>query len=122
MKYLYFVEIDGVKYYKGDTFWSKTSDITQAKCYNEHRVRLLVSYGQGFGYWKETEPDDYKSNYSKHDGALLGYSEYEDSIDDDSVAIKTAYLFIFNLNFEAECSYTDYKKVNRSSKIDKILK
>ena len=35
MKAIYFIEIEGVKYYKTDTFWSKSKDFKHAKIHSD---------------------------------------------------------------------------------------
>ena len=123
MIYLYFIEIDGVKHYKTDIFWSTTKSQGYAKPYNTLQPTLLTVYGQGFKYWRTTKEEDYLKEYSKYNGALLGYSQFDDCIpNDESKPLNIDYLFIFNVNSEAEYTISDYKQENRNNQIDKILK
>jgi hypothetical protein len=81
MKALLFVEIDGKKYFKCDTFWSQSFNPEHAKIYSDDSSQLkgwLQSAIHGYIYKSKDKTlegsiEEWKIWIKKHEGAKLGY-------------------------------------------------
>lgn len=118
MNAVYFIEKEGVKHYKCDTFWSRSTDITDAKIHDDSRVGdFLNSLINGY----------LKDGGSELDGSIYGYQTFEESqlenrffLKPNPEILQTYYVNIIrvkNGRFEIE----DYRNVVRGQKIDNIL-
>lgn len=132
MEVIYFIEKDGVKSYKADSFWSTTQKVEYAKTHSDSeddQKRLFESYLSSMCIAKEGGVDFIMSKQ----GLIYGF----DIIDNGIKILETKYLKIiskieiigekkrhlgslskFNLNLEIE----DYKSFIRNGKINNILK
>jgi hypothetical protein len=132
MKAIYFIEKDGVKSYKADSFWSTTKKVEYAKTHTDSvddQKRFFESYLSSMCISKEGDTDFIMSRQ----GLIYGF----DIIDNGYNILETIYLKIiskieiidekkghlgslskFNLNLEIE----DYKLFIRNEKINNILK
>jgi len=130
MKYIYFIERKGVKYYKLDTFWSESKDITRSKVYRNINKDLLTSYGYGLEMLFDNNPGKYLNDYEYFNNAYLGYQTLEDDqvhpyneriLIDKPIPIDTTYIFTLNVYENGTNELTDYKRENRERKIKTIL-
>lgn len=82
MRAIYFVEIDGEKYYKCDTFWSKSKDKKHAKIHNDDQYdqeRFFTSLISGFKPYNTKElSDDEFEKMKRYEGSLYGYQKILD--------------------------------------------
>ena len=77
MRAVYFVEIEGIKYYKIDSFWSKSKDFTHAKIHDDSKNdkdRFFTSLISGLKPYKVEEHDDEDwVKIQRWNGSLYGY-------------------------------------------------
>lgn len=81
MKALIFVEINGEKFFKCDTFWSKSSKPYDAKVYHDNDPKQLKDWLQsvihGMIFPGKGSPEKgleiYEEEMRKYDGSKLGY-------------------------------------------------
>ena len=130
MKYIYFTERNGVKYYKLDTFWSSSDDISRSKIYSTIDKDLLNSYVYNIEMWAQNRYDKFLEHYKDYHHSSLGYQIIEDDqvnpdneyiLIDNPVPKDTVYLYTMNVYEDGKAELTDYKKVNRERKIKSIL-
>jgi len=130
LKYIYFIERNGVKYYKLDTFWSESKDITSSKVYSSINLELLDSYTHTISYWFENNQDAYLKHYEEWNNAFLGYQTLEDDqtqpdnkyiLVDKPIISDTTYIFTLNIYKDCTIVLRDYKIKNRENKLKIIL-
>ena len=73
MRAVLFVEIKGVKYFKCDTFWSKSENPRNTKIYSNDRMSELKDWLQSIFPYNIYE-DMFEAVYEKYNNAKLGYS------------------------------------------------
>lgn len=132
MNAIYFIEKDGIKYYKCDTFWSKSEDRKNAKIHNDSKHdqdrffdSSLYSLEKIMTY-NEEERDSIKRFF---EGAIYGYQTFKDdqlqnqfSLKEDSEISETVYLkMIQNIKDDGSFEVIDYKQILRDEKINKII-
>ncbi len=135
MRAVYFIEVDGIKYYKCDTFWSKSSKQIHAKIHDDSEYdqkRFFDSLIYGFKPYKEKEwkDEDYPS-IKKYENSLYGYQTILDeesketafTLKEDSNLSEPIYLIkIETISKSGEVESYDYRKViNRETKINQII-
>ena len=87
MRAVLFVEIDGVKYFKCDTFWSKSENPRNAKIYSNDDMSNLKDWLQSvFPY--NIYVDMFESVYNRYNGAKLGYFIPDESLYENSFILK----------------------------------
>ena len=134
MRAIYFIEIDGEKYYKCDTFWSKSRDKKHAKIHNDEQYdqdRFFTSLIGGFKPYNTSElSDDEFQKMKRYEGGLYGYQTILDeptketawSLLEESKLSDPIYLRqITSISKEGKTDSIDYKVVNRDIKIDNII-
>lgn len=130
---IYFIESKGVKLYKCDTFWSKSTKVTNAKIHDNSEYdqkRFFDSLTYGFKPWKEDVWDDkaYKDLKDRYDGSVYGYQIIESSVNgftlpEDCKLSEPIYLRkITSFNEKGEFDSIDYKVIIRDDKINQIIK
>lgn len=135
MRAIYFVEVKGVKYYKCDTFWSKSSKHTNAKIHNDTKHdqdRFFESLVYGFKPYnvEELNEEEY-TRFKNYEGSLYGYQTILDpettdtrfSLKEDVKLSEPIYLRkIDSISKRGEVDSYDYKTViERENKINKII-
>lgn len=131
MRAVYFVEIDGERYYKCDTFWSKSKDKKHAKIHNDEQYdqeRFFSSLIGGFKPYntKELSDDDFEK-MKRYEGGLYGYQTISDdevyfTLLDSSILSDPIYLRqIVSISKKGETDSIDYKVINRDLKINEII-
>lgn len=135
MRALYFIEAtDGTKYYKCDTFWSKSHKRTHAKIHEDTQYdkdRFFTSLIYGFKPYKgeELSDEDY-TVFKKYVGGLYGYQtiidevtpETQFTIKEDTNISEPVYLRqIVSIDRKGEVDSIDYKVINRDLKINSII-
>ncbi len=125
MKAVYFIEKDGVKYYKCDTFWSKSTDITNAKIHDDSRVNDFLRSLIG----SEPKREYQTASESMINGSIYGYQTFDESqldgpykLKKDPKILHTHYVKKLFLNSNGVWEFMDYKEIVRNEKIGKILK
>lgn len=132
MKAIYFLEKDNVKYYKCDTFWSKSKDRQNAKIHNDSEYdqdrffdAALYSLSR-IGNYNEEEKDSIKGFF---EGCIYGYQTFDDdqlqsqfSLKEDSEVSEPVYLkMVQNVQEDGTFEVIDYKQILRDEKINKII-
>lgn len=126
MNAVYFIEKNGVKYYKCDTFWSKSDKIENAKIHNDSEndqerflKSLLYSLDRGdvsediINFFQDT-----KYGYRKFKGSEVdGFSLKKDAQISEPIYLK----YITNVSKDGY-DIIDYKQILRDEKINKIMK
>jgi hypothetical protein len=115
---IYFIESKGIKYYKADTFWSKTKDYTYAKEHDDTKIdqdRFLESllYSQNSlsdGIVAQTLSVDFYNN------SIYGYQ----TLDKNKMILDTHYLKLIKLDGD-KYKANDYRQIIRDEKIKNIL-
>lgn len=118
MKAIYFIEKDGVKHYKCDTFWSKSKNITDAKIHDDSRVDdFLKSLTSGY----------IVDGGTLINGSIYGYQTFHESqldnpykLKEDPQILQTHYIKIIFVK-EGKFEVVDYKEIIRGQKIDQII-
>jgi len=132
MKAIYFLEKDNVKYYKCDTFWSKSKDRQNAKIhddseYDQDRFFKSALYSLSrIGNYNEEEKDSIKNFF---EGCIYGYQTFDEdqlqsqfSLKEDSEISEPVYLkMIQNIKDDGSFEVIDYKQILRDEKINKII-
>lgn len=132
MKAIYFLEKDNVRYYKCDTFWSKSQDRQNAKIhsdseYDQDRFFDSALYSLNrIGNYNEEEKDSIKDFF---EGCIYGYQTFKDdqlqnqfSLKEDSEISEPFYLkMIQNVKDDGTFEVIDYKQILRDEKINKII-
>jgi hypothetical protein len=105
---IYFIESKGIKYYKADTFWSKTKDYTNAKEHDDTKIdqdRFLESLLNSL-----SDSADFYNN------SIYGYQ----TLDKNKMILDTYYLKLIKLDVD-EYKAIDYIQIIRDEKIKSIL-
>jgi hypothetical protein len=115
---IYFIESKGIKYYKTDTFWSKSKDQLHAKEHDDSKddqERFLESllYFPNKG---DKSKDDLVKTIEFYDNSIYGYQ----TLDDNKTILNTYHINL--IQFDGEKFITsDYKQTLREEKINKII-
>ena len=123
MTSVYFIEKQGIKYYKTDSFWSKSKEIKNAKRHGDSEYdqdRFFEALCYNLKPYKSEEWDD--ENYLK----ILEYKDsiygYQTIIDPECSIVDTVYLKVIeDTSKTGEVSSTSYKIKNREDKINKLI-
>lgn len=135
MRAIYFIEVKGVKYYKCDTFWSKSDKYTHAKIHNDTKHdqdRFFESLIYGFKPYNTDELNDEEYERIKnYEGSLYGYQTILDpetpetrfSLKEGANLSEPIYLRkIDSISKKGEAESHDYKTViERENKINQII-
>jgi len=115
---IYFIESKGVKYYKTDTFWSKSKDQLHAKEHDDSQndqERFLSSLLY-FPNKYDKSKDDLVKTIEFYDNSIYGYQ----TLDDNKTILNTYHLKL--IQFDGEKFITsDYKQTLREEKINKVI-
>jgi predicted class III extradiol MEMO1 family dioxygenase len=118
MRAIYFVESKGVKYYKTDTFWSKSTDFRHAKDHDDSQHdqdRFLDSL-----LYRPNRPDFEKDDkyINFWDNTIYGYQ----TLNDLGEITSTINLKMIHYDHSDKLlKHTDYKQLIREEKINSIL-
>jgi hypothetical protein len=115
MEAIYFVESNGVKYYKTDTFWTKSKDYTHAKSHNDSEYDITRFFESLLHYPNNPNRSSEFDFVGFYDNSLYGYQTI-----DDSNVIMTHYVKIIKYE-DGKFIGIDYKQINRDNKINDIL-
>ena len=116
-KAIYFVESKGVKYYKTDTFWSKSKDYTHAKSHDDSEYDITRFFESLLHYPNNTNRETKQFDFVDfYDNSIYGYQ----TIDDSNNVMDTHYVKIIKYEDDKFIGI-DYKQVNRDSKINDVL-
>ena len=134
-KAIYFIEVDGIKQYKCDTFWSKSPEVRHAKIHDDSKHdqdRFFKSLCDGFKPWGTPELLDSEfETFRKYEGSLYGYQEVL-KVDDEfnGYSLLDGYelsepkyiIQIKSISRKGEVESFDYKTmIERDLKIEKII-
>jgi len=134
MKAIYFIETNtGEKLYKCDTFWSRSSKITNAKIHDDSEYdqkRFFDSLIYGFKPYDKEELDDKTFElFKKYEGGLYGYQLIlTKNVDpyrlpDDVKLSEPIYLTkITSISKSGEVDSPTFEAYKRDIKINEILK
>ena len=140
MNAIYFIEIEGIKYYKCDTFWSKSANFCNAKLHDDTRVEDFIrSYNYNFEHTgkklhdlpnsrNSEDYENFRNQCIKNIGALFGYQTFDDSekendyvLKKDAILNEPKYFYrISDIDDMGNVTIEDYRKIERDKKIDKI--
>jgi hypothetical protein len=134
MRAIFFIEIEGVKYYKADSFWSKSKNFTHAKIHTDCKddkdrfFKSLVSGLKPYPSGTEWDDEDWVK-IQRWQGSLYGYqtvvSEGKSdrwTLSEDSVLSKPYYLKrIDTVDRKGEVEFSDAVVVLRDQKINEII-
>ena len=132
MKAVYFIELtDGTRFYKCDTFWSKSPQIKHSKIHDDSEYdqkRFFESLVSGFKPWQteELNDEDYQKN-KRYEGAKYGYQKVLDGVTgftlpEDVKLSEPVYLTqIETINKKGEVSAPTIESYKRDTKINQIL-
>lgn len=132
MKAIYFLEKNNIKYYKCDTFWSKSKDRQRAKIHDDSKYDQdrffdsAMSTLKRIGDHNNEEKDSIKNFF---EGCIYGYQNFEDdqlkndfSLKEDSEVSEPVYLKVIqNITDDGAFEVIDYKQILRDEKINKII-
>ena len=132
MRAIYFIEIQGTKYYKTDSFWSKSKDFTDAKIHDDgknDKERFFTSLISGLKPYKIEEHDDEDwVKIQRWNGSLYGYQTILSDIKDrwtlaeDTILSKPFYLKrIDSVSRKGETEWSDAIVIKRDNLINDIL-
>lgn len=126
MRAVLFVEIKGVKYFKCDTFWSKSENPRNAKIYSNDRMSELKDWLQSIFPYNIYE-NMFEAVYEKYNNAKLGYFTPDESLYENSFILKEGtkvedlgdpkYLWVIKMNpiSEWKLEYRNEKEGERRS-------
>lgn len=135
---VYFIEVDGEKHYKCDTFWSKSTNLKNAKIHNDSdydKNRFFESLCYSIKPNSDNEKyfdltDERYNHVKKFEGGIYGYQVVGKEIDQDyyygrsSSEIKASepvYLKIIEkIPQVGRLEVIDYKVIDRERKIKEI--
>jgi len=132
MKVVYFIETNGRRYYKCDTFWTMSSNKTDAKVHGDSLENQEYFFETLCGLLtlvKKSVKDSkkLKESYDFFEGGIYGYQVIEGnftgySVDADQEISDPIYLKVID-SVSGDGKYTtcDYKKYDRINKLNKIL-
>jgi hypothetical protein len=151
MKAVYFYEDCGVKYYKCDTFWSTSRDITHAKIHDDSRVddflRSLIDSKVTYPSWNEETIlnnmfrdilygyQTFEESELKNQGfqgwqgnqgfqgnqGLQGNQGWQFSLKENPKILNTHYIKKIIINSPTDYKIIDYREIIRNEKISDIL-
>lgn len=134
MRAVYFVEIDGEKHYKCDTFWSKSKNKKHAKIHNDEQYdqeRFFTSLIGGFKPYNTKElSDDEFEKMKRYEGSLYGYQTILDEytpethytlLEESNLSDPIYLRQIISISRDGITDSIDYKVINRDLKINKII-
>lgn len=134
MRAVYFVEIDGEKHYKCDTFWSKSKNKKHAKIHNDEQYdqeRFFTSLIGGFKPYSTKElSDDEFEKMKRYEGSLYGYQTILDEytpethytlLEESNLSDPIYLRQIISISRDGITDSIDYKVINRDLKINKII-
>lgn len=128
---IFFVEKDGVKKYKADTFWSKTVDPMYAKLHHTDDVdRFLKGYLYSIESYASRNNDEFIKIKDEYKGIKYGYQTFEEdqkvdicSLKENPTLSEPVYCFLIeNIDDNGVCELLDYKVIERDIKINEIIK
>jgi len=129
MNAIYFIEREGVRYYKCDTFWSKSKNIENAKIHtdSEHdQERFLKSLLYPLENRKE-DVNPIENLIKQFQDTKYGYQTFTNSeisglsLKESAKVSEPIYLkYITNIKKDSY-DIIDYKQILRDEKIDKIM-
>ncbi len=129
MNAIYFIEREGVRYYKCDTFWSKSKKIENAKIHtdSEHdQERFLKSLLYPLENRKE-DVNPIENLIKQFQDTKYGYQTFTNSeisglsLKESAKVSEPIYLkYITNIKKDSY-DIIDYKQILRDEKIDKIM-
>jgi hypothetical protein len=117
MRAIYFIESEGIKYYKTDTFWGKSTDFKRAKYHNDDQhdqdpiIYIMLNWDS-----KNLLLPDKPNNF--YNNSIYGYQ----TLNDLGEITSTVNVKIINYDESDKlfkCS--DYKQSIREDKINKII-
>ena len=125
MKAIYFLELNGEKLFKCDTFWSMSRDPYRAKLHSDSK-HDITRFFESLLYMLN---DSLKNNPEKNFiGSIFGYQTYNDDqttdvlIKNGEIPNNVVYLNIIDKLSPNSNEWTDFKSVNRDNKIKSIIK
>lgn len=128
MKAVYFIEKDGVKHYKCDTFWSTSANQKNAKIHSDSiydQDRFFESATYPISKINENTEEKTKDFF---DNSIYGYQSFDDdallneySIKEDYNLPDPTYLKLIKFT-ENGFDVIDYKQILREEKINTIMK
>jgi hypothetical protein len=115
---IYFIESNGVKYYKADTFWSKSKDQLHAKEHNDsqHDQERFLESLLYFHNIADKSKDDLVKIIEFYDNSIYGYQ----TLDDNKTILNTYHIKLIQFDDEKFIT-SDYKQTLRQEKINKII-
>jgi hypothetical protein len=120
MRAIYFIESKGTKYYKTDTFWSKSIEHKYAKVHDDSQYDIERFFTSLLGYWNRNKEkltsDELSGIVDFYDNSIYGYQ----LINDSREPIETHSIKLIRYH-EGDLISDDYKSINRDNKIDDIL-
>lgn len=128
MKCIYFVEKDGVRKYKCDTFWTLSTDIRNAKIHTIDR-----DFFNGYcGYIRiscSSEGSNLEEKRDRFIGTIFGYSTFDDDQLENPYRLKkeanisgSKFLrIITGISNKYEVISEDYRFIERDRKINGII-
>jgi len=127
MKAVYFLEKNKVKYYKRDTFWSKSKKIENAKIHSDSVYDQERFFESALYSLKNCKGKEEIINF--YEGCIYGYQTFKEdqlqtklSLKKDSEISETVYLkMIKNIQKDGKFETINYKQILRDEKIDKIM-
>lgn len=132
MKAVYFMEKNGVKHYKCDTFWSMSTNQKNAKIhddsiYDQNRFFDVITYRLN-KVNEELDLEKAKEIINFYNGSIYGLQTFEDdalsnqfSLKEDYKLSDPIYLKIITITDDG-FDVTDYKQILREEKINIIMK
>lgn len=131
---LYFIEKDGVRRYKTDSFWSKSVKLEYAKIHSDS-ISDQVSYFKSLcmditcleEYMKPDEQERKLELYDGYEGALYGYQKILSKrtgiyLDPDCKLGDPVYLnVILDVTHDGKFRTLDYKSYLRNVKLKSVL-
>ena len=87
MRAVLFIEIEGVKYFKCDTFWSKSENPRNAKVYSNDRMSELEGWLQSV-FPHNIYVDMIETIYNRYNNAKLGYFTPDESLYENQFILK----------------------------------
>ncbi len=128
---IFFIEKDGVKKYKTDTFWSKDTNPMYAKLHHTDDVdRFLKGYLYSIESYAERHNDEFVKIKNEYKGIKYGYQTFEDdqkqstyTLKENPILSEPVYCFIIeDIDDNGVCKLLDYKVIERDIKINEIIK
>lgn len=134
MKTLIFIQTNDLKvYYKCDTFWSTSSEISDAKVYSSNSIKvvndLISPYDYSIKNYLSKNPDKINFVMEQYHNCKMGYRDFDETLLINSYQIRKGVedCELGPLNFTHEIIVNGLKNIDivdirREEKIKKILK